>query len=90
MTTKLGNKIHPTTLGILYICKYTRNPFAIEVVSEYQFDDPGVALEYYANTPNPESQLASASTHEKLLSDLLVLHQKMGDDKWLEELDLYI
>lgn len=90
MTTKLGNKIHPTTLGILYICKYTRNPFAIEVLSETQFDDPFIALEYYANTPNPESQLVSAVNHDGLLKELESLHQKMEDDRWLEELDLYI
>ena len=90
MKTILGNKIKTTTLGIVYICKYTRNPAEITVISELQFNDPFSTLEAYANITNPESQMAAGKTREHLFKELTSLHEKMKDSKWLEELDLYI
>lgn len=56
MNTLLGNEIDPLTRGLVYLCEY-RYPKLV-VVSELQFVDPYIALEAYANIPNPASQLA--------------------------------
>ena len=43
------------------------------------------ALEAYANTPNPASQLIDAKTKEGLKLSALETIQDMKDEKWLNE-----
>lgn len=42
------------------------------------------ALNAYANTPNPASQLIDASTIEELENKMEEMLQNFKDDKWLE------
>lgn len=43
------------------------------------------ALNAYANTPNPASQLVDAETPEKLEQTMLEMVEHFKDEKWLEE-----
>lgn len=84
--TFTGDNIHSSTLGILYICKFTRNPFHIEVIKTLQFSDPSIAIEAFANIPNPESQVACGVTQETFLKELEELHNNMKNSVWLKAL----
>lgn len=86
MTTLLNNEILPSTLGIVYLCDYTYNPAALKVVKELQFNSAFNALECYANTYNPESQLAAGKNREDLMKELTELHSNMNNEVWLESL----
>jgi hypothetical protein len=43
-------------------------------------------LEAYANIPNSESQMASGGTKEEFEKDLMQLHIRLLDQKWIDEL----
>ena len=43
------------------------------------------ALEAYANTPNPASQLVDGETPEELEQAILEMAEHYKDEKWLEE-----
>ena len=90
MTTLLNNEIAPTTLGIVYLCEYTKDPAAIKVTKELQFTTQFAALEAYANIPNPESQLATGKNREDLLSTLDQLHKNMCNKVWLKAMADFI
>ena len=80
------DEIKKSTRGIVYFCHYSRNPFNIEVIGRRQFDSSFEALETYANTRNPESQIVRGDTYEELLDKLEVLHSNMDSQEWLAEL----
>jgi len=84
--TKLGTKISSNVRGIFYICEYDRTEQTICVVDELLCESAFDALNYYANTPNPESQLATGETYEELMLNLEKLHINMEDKDWLIEL----
>lgn len=90
METFLKDKIHPTTLGILYLCKYTYNPPSIIVVKEIQFDNAFDALEAYSNTRNPESQIVAGKTKEEMFKELEQLHKNLNDKEWVASLGDYL
>lgn len=84
LKTKLGLDIPVSTRGILYLCAYSGNE--ITVFKELLFDDAYTALNYYAEIPNPESQLVTADTFDQLISELVILHKNMEDTEWLKQL----
>lgn len=86
MKTKLGTEIPKDARGILYLCKYNRREPSIKVFHEIFFRNAFDALQAYANTPNPESQMASGETYEELCIDLEYLHKCMDNIDWLIEL----
>ena len=88
MNTLLGHEIDPLTRGLVYLCEY-RYPKLV-VVSELQFVDPYIALEAYANIPNPASQLARGNTHENFLAELRKLHEHINNPEWCEALNNYL
>lgn len=53
------------------------------------FEDPTAALNAYANTPCPASQLIEANTKEELKQKMKQMLLNYKDEKWLEE-NLYI
>lgn len=84
MTTFLNEEIKSDTLAILYLCEYKYEPPSIKIIREIQFDDPYVAIECYANIPNPASQLASGSTREKFFTELEKMHNNLTNPEWIE------
>ena len=85
-----GDNINPLALGVLYICKYDFEEFSLSVLYALQYDSAQNALDAYANTPNPESQLATGNTMEELEANLIILHKNMLDPKWVEGLAEYL
>lgn len=90
MKDYLNNKIEDTTLGVLYICDYNFVTNTMTVVHVLQFRCAGRALDAYANTRNPESQLASGRTREEFEEQLSVLHNRLNDPQWVKELRDYL
>lgn len=61
------------------------NPNRWECIGTKYFTNGMQALEAYANTPNPASQLIDAKTKEGLKLSALETIQDMKDEKWLNE-----
>lgn len=49
------------------------------------FDNGFQALDFYANTPNPASQIISEYSPEKLEQSIQDMLHNYQDDKWLED-----
>lgn len=90
MKTFTNKEIPENIRGLLYLCKYTAEPPSIEVIGEKQYLRPADALDAYANTPNPESQLAMGDTKEGFEREVERLHKNMQDPKWLKDLNDYL
>jgi len=88
--TLTGQEIPKSARGILYLCKFTRNPLKLEVIQSSVFESAYIALQYYAEIPNPESQLITGKTYDGLISNLAKLHNNINDKKWLKELSLQL
>lgn len=84
--TILGNEIPESTRSIFYLCKYDYTFNTIEVIGERMYDNQQDGLETYANVRNPESQLVSGDTYEKLIAEMEQLHKSMKDEDWLIQL----
>ena len=63
----------------------SNNPNRWECIRTRYFTNGTRALEAYANTPNPASQLIDAKTKEGLKLSALETIQDMKDEKWLNE-----
>jgi hypothetical protein len=85
--TILGTEVPETTRGIVYLCKFTTHPLKLIVLNELFFGSEWLALNAYAEIPNPESQLISGSTYEILIDNLNKLHRSMTNIEWLKELE---
>ena len=48
------------------------------------FNNGTDALNAYANTPNPASQLVDGATPEELLNEMATMLNNFSDEKWLE------
>ena len=88
LKTFLGKDIPVTTRGILYICKL--HPERLEVVREILFDNAYQALMAYANTPNPESHIASGETFDEMIKELITLHQALNRPDYAKDLHNFI
>ena len=84
--TLLGTTIPETTRGILYLCHFIDG--TITVTNEVLCDSAGLALNLYAEIPNPESQVVMGKTHEELIANLTILHENMKNEYWLKQLEL--
>lgn len=84
--TILGTIIPPNTKGIVYLCEFTESELVIQVTHEILCDTQFRALDYYANIPNPESQIVMGKTYEELCTNLEMLHKNMKDKEWLKNL----
>jgi hypothetical protein len=90
LQTLLGTDIPTNIRGILYICRFSSTTPSITVIGEKLCEDAGLALMYFANTPNPESQLITGKTYDDLIKNLHRMHAQMQDTKWLNELSEYL
>lgn len=63
----------------------SNSPNRWECIGTRYFTNGMLALEAYANTPNPASQLIDAKTKEGLKLSALETIQDMKDEKWLNE-----
>ena len=70
--------------GVFYVCKLEKD--SISVTNAILFNDQHVALEAYANTRNPESQLVTGNSKEEIIKGLNVLHANMAKPEWIEML----
>jgi hypothetical protein len=86
MTTILGTEIPESTRGIVYLCNFDYKEMKLTVIKEILCESSFLALTLYAEIPNPESQLVTGESFDKLLSRLERLHKNMKDPKWLQEL----
>ena len=86
MKTLTKQSIPETTRGIVYFCVLNVEHETLEVLRTVFFEEAFDALQVYANTPNPESQMATGGTYEELLDSLKKLHQNMNDKKWIKQL----
>lgn len=86
MKTLMGNDVMPETLGIVYFCEYDANKEVLSVIKEKQFISPFSALDAFANTYCPASQIASGTNRIGFLKELKELHHKMFDNEWLRGL----
>jgi hypothetical protein len=86
MKTILGTEIPENIRGVYYICHYNYLENSITVLNEVLCSFAHMALNLYAEIPNPESQLAMGNSHEQLCEELERLHKNMKDKKWLKEL----
>ena len=84
------NKIPREARGILYINKYDAEKETLTPIKYILYSCPMVTLEAYSNTRNPESEMASGSTHDEFLIDLANLHRRMKDPRYLHELKEYL
>jgi hypothetical protein len=84
LQTILGTDIPLSTRGILYLCQYDYKNKTLTVINEALFDDAFTALNYYANIPNPESQLVQGKTYDELIERLLILHENIKNPEWLK------
>ncbi len=84
------NKIPRKARGILYINEYNYELETLTPIKYLLFADPMHTLDAYANTPNPESTMASGSTYEEFIQELRRLHQQMNDPAWVRELKEYL
>jgi len=78
--------ISSDTRAILFICKFQRNPLSMKIVDYVEFVNQMDALNMYANTPNPESQLINGSDINDLRGKVLELVANMKNEEWLKEL----
>jgi hypothetical protein len=87
LKTKLGTDIPLNIRGIFYLCdfRYGSNP-TLTVVNEALFESGFDALNLYANTRNPESQLVTGKSYNDLISNLHILHKNMVNKEWLMDL----
>ena len=90
MKTFLGKNISPLTKGILYICLYDHTTKTINVIREIEFRVGYQALEAFANTPNPESQLAYGKTQDSFERELRQLHANLNNPQWVKDLSNYL
>ena len=63
----------------------SNSPNRWECIGTRYFTNGMLALEAYANTPNPASQLIDAKTKEGLKLSALETIQDMKDEKWLND-----
>ena len=88
--TFLGKNIPEGVLGIVYLCDYNRKEETIRVVKEVMFAKAMHAMDFYANTPNPESHVAIGSTRDRLLSAVETLNKLLKDAVYLKDLKEYL
>lgn len=76
--------IPESTRGIVYLCDF--DGIKLTVNNEILCDSAFEALEYYANIPNPESQMVSGDNYNAVITELNKLHDDMVNPKWLDDL----
>jgi len=86
MTTIFGTLLKIDTRGVVYLCDYYPETKTLIPTEEKLFDSWKDALDYYADTPNPASQIAYGDTYQSLEASLAFLHINMADKQWQEDL----
>lgn len=84
LKTILGTDIPTSTRGIVYLCTLKGDTLTVD--REIVCDDAYTALQFYANIPNPESQMVSSETFDGLIAELIKLHENINNPAWVEEL----
>lgn len=84
--TLLDSEVPEGTLGIVYLCEYAYTPPSIKVIRELFFANTSIAMEAYANIPNPASQVVLGKDRNSLMRELQSLHNNMSSPEWLEQL----
>lgn len=82
--TIAGNEIPEDVRAIFMICELREDK--LKCIAERFCTDKAVALEYYANVPNPESQLVAGETYEELITELKALKKKWNTPEFTKQL----
>ena len=88
MRDLLGQKINENIRGIVYLCEYDN--FKLIPYKALHFRNAFDAIEAYANTPNPPSQIARGNSKEKFQKEVELLHRNMKNIEWQKELSEYL
>lgn len=80
MKTFLGKEVSEDVRAVVYLCELHED--SIEILREVMFTDYFTALNFYANTPNPASQIISGRAPDELRSELIIRHACMRDKEW--------
>ena len=86
METLFNEKIDPTVRSVVYLCDYDYKTKTLIPRESYMFDDWREGLRFYADTPNPPSQIAYGADYESLCLNLAFLHRDMANVEWMAEL----
>lgn len=86
MKTLLNNDIPEGTKGLVYLCDYDYSTRRLTPLRAVFFENEMDALDFYANTPNPPSQLAMTSEEHTFEEEIEILHEEMCDPEWQEQL----
>lgn len=90
METLLGEEIKDSTLGVFYICDYDYKSFKLTPLKSFQFNTWKEALDAYASTPNPPSQVAWGRDREEFEHELKHLHKMMLSEGYQKKLVEYL
>ena len=75
-----------TKLGkVLFFAESTNNPGTYMKIGESKIMSGREALEVYANTPNPPSQLCFGDTEAEVEEKVKSVIKNMADKDWVEE-----
>lgn len=90
LKTITGEVIPEDVRGLFYFCDYNYEDCTLTVKKTVFTKTAQEALDMYANTPNPESQLAIGVTREDFEEEVNYLHARMKDKKWLKQLAAWL
>ena len=82
--TFLGKNIPDNALGMVYLCDYNAEDETIKVIKEIMFETGFGALDFYANTPNPESHVIIGPTRERFLKDVEQTNKLLKNKNYLK------
>lgn len=87
MLSLLGTSVPEETRGILYLCQLDFKTHKLNVLHEVFFTTAFMALEAYANIPNPASQMISGKTYIDMAKEHDRLAINIRDPKWVKDLE---
>ena len=70
METLFQEKLDETVRAVVYLCEYNYKTKTLIPKESRIFDDWKDGLNFYANTPNPPSQIAYGFDYESFCSNL--------------------
>jgi hypothetical protein len=86
MKTLFETELNEDVRGVVYLCQFDRTNLVLIPTHQLICSSISLALELYANIPNPASQIATGKTYDELCQRLEQLHANMKDKNWLEGL----
>lgn len=86
LKTLTNEDIDISTKGIVYLCSIDYKNKELDIFRCIQYESPFIALNAYANIPNPASQLITGKTFDELILAHNKFREDVKDPQWIEEL----